>query len=93
MILASVGNEIDKPPVPQIAIEVQTSENTLKIMRDKAKYYLANGSRMVLLIYPPKQLVEVQTPEERYLFTADDVIDMGDVLPGFKLTVRDIFPQ
>jgi Uma2 family endonuclease len=61
-------------------------------MSDKAAYYLANGSQMVWLIYPNRRLVEVLTADERYLLTVDGTISGGELLPGFSIAVRDLFP-
>lgn len=86
---------IEEGPVigmPDLAIEVQSPDDTLKSMRDKADFYLANGSRMVWLFYD-KRLVEVLTPHERQLLTEDDILDGGDVLPGFSVRVGDLFPK
>jgi len=93
MVVADVGREEEKPYVPSIAIEIQSPENTLQKMREKADYYLGNGTRMVVLVYPQKQIVEVRTPDEHLLLTIDDTLDGGNVLPGFKLALRDLFPQ
>lgn len=43
-------------------------------------------------MYPKKRLIEVLTPTDRHLLTVDDTLSGGDVLPGFTLAVRDIFP-
>lgn len=62
-------------------------------MREKADYYLANGVRLVWLVYPEKHLVVVHTPDTEDILTENDTLDGGDVLPGFKLPVRDIFTK
>jgi Uma2 family endonuclease len=80
------------PYMPDLAVEVQSPDDSLKAMGDKARYYLANGSRMVWLIYTEKRLVEVLTPNDRQLLKEDDTLTGGEVLPGFQVTVRDIFP-
>lgn len=46
---------------------------------------------MVWLVYPEKQMVEVLTPVERQLLSESDVISGGEVLPGFTLTVSEVF--
>jgi hypothetical protein len=46
---------------------------------------------MVWLIYPEKRLVTVLTKESEDILTEADILDGGDVLPGFALPVRDIF--
>ncbi len=80
------------PQMPDLAIEVKSPDDTYKEMREKADYYLSNGTRMVWLIYPEKHLVEVHTPDDFSILDDADTLDGGDVLPGFKLVVREIFP-
>jgi Uma2 family endonuclease len=77
--------------MPDLAVEVKSPDDSNKEMRAKADYYLANGSRMVWLVYPDKRLVEVHTADDFQIHTIDDTLDGGDVLPGFKLAVRDVF--
>ena len=81
------------PFMPDLAVEVQSPDQSDKDMVDKAAYYLANGTRMVWLVYPEKPLVEVLTPDDRHLLTEENTLDGGDVLPGFSLSVRDIFSE
>lgn len=76
---------------PDLAVEVKSPDDSLKKMTEKAAYYLANGVRMVWLIYPKMKLVEVLTPDDRQLLNENDTLDGGSVLPGFTMAVRDIF--
>jgi Uma2 family endonuclease len=77
--------------MPDLAVEVKSPDDTYRELREKADYYLANGARMVWLIYPEKRLVEVHTPDDFDLLNDSDTLDGGDVLPGFTLPVREIF--
>jgi Uma2 family endonuclease len=79
------------PQMPDLAIEIKSPDDSLREMRDRADYYLANGSRMVWLAYPDKRIVEVYTLDDILILTEDDILDGGDVLPGFKMSVRDVF--
>lgn len=78
------------PTMPDVAVEIQSPGDSLKALREKADYYLQHGSRMVLLVLM-KRLVEVYTPDDVVILTEEDIIDGGDVLPGFKLPVKEIF--
>ncbi len=80
------------PYIPELCIEIQSPDDSAKKMVDKATFYLANGAKMVWLVYPSKQLVETLTLDERELLGIADTIDGGDVLSGFKLPVKQIFP-
>jgi len=66
-------------------------------MREKADYYLRNGSRLVCLFFTDSQTVEVRTIQGSKISAItlglDDTLDGGDVLPGFEVAVREIFPN
>lgn len=78
--------------MPDLAVEIQSPDDKLTEMREKAHFYLAHGSRMVWLVYPATRIVEVLTPDGEQVLGEDGVISGGDVLPGFTLAVKDIFP-
>ncbi|MEZ4670222.1 MAG: Uma2 family endonuclease [Anaerolineae bacterium] len=80
---------------PDLAVEVVSEdEDILK----KAHEYLTAGTKMVWAVYAEDRTVYVMTLDEKGAiislpFTGDDVLDGGDVLPGFRLAVKDIFPE
>ena len=80
------------PTMPDFAIEVQSPNDTVKAMREKATYYLANGAQLVWLIYPRKRFVEVYYANgEIDIFREGETLSPEEVLPGFSLPVTDIF--
>jgi Uma2 family endonuclease len=79
------------PEMPDLAVEVQSPDDTIKEMRDSARFYLANGSKTVWLVFPSKRIVEVYTPAEDLILTETDTITGGDLLPDFSLPVADVF--
>jgi Uma2 family endonuclease len=79
------------PQMPLLAVEVKSPDDTLKALRDKARYYLANGTRIVWLIIPEKRLVEVYTLNDEQILDVNGVLDGLEVLPGFKLPVQNVF--
>jgi Uma2 family endonuclease len=80
---------------PDLAVEVVSpDEDILK----KATEYLRAGTKRVWAIYAEDRLVYVMTLTENggilsLPFGEGDSLDGGDVLPGFTLAVKDIFPQ
>lgn len=77
---------------PDLAVEVKSPDDSYREMRDKADYYLANGVRLVWLVYPEKRIVEAYLGSgEIQILTAEDTLDGGDVLPGFSMAVTEIF--
>ncbi|MBL8155480.1 MAG: Uma2 family endonuclease [Anaerolineae bacterium] len=77
--------------LPDLCVEIQSPDDTDKQMADKAAFYLANGSKMVWLVYPSKRLVEVLTATDRQLLGLEDTLSGGEVLPGFSVAVKQIF--
>jgi Uma2 family endonuclease len=82
---------------PDLAIEVVSPSNREREMLDKAESYLQSGTRLVWVIYPQTQIVDaIRLTEQGKLsvqkIAFDGTLDGEDVLPGFKLAVRDIFP-
>jgi Uma2 family endonuclease len=78
--------------MPDFAVEIKSPTNGYDKLRDKARFYIANGTRLVWLVYPTKQIVEVYLADgSSDLFKSDEVLDGGDVFPGFKLNVATIF--
>lgn len=83
---------------PDIAVEVVSPSNRPREILDKVELYLRYGTRFVWVVYPKERVVDVyRTDEDGGLhiqkFTEADTLDGGDVLPGFTLAVRDIFPK
>lgn len=84
------------PYMPDLAIEIQSPDDDPKEMREKAAYYLANGSRMVWLIFTRKRnrRIEVYRPGQPMLtLSMDDTLNGSDVLPGFEVAVKALYEQ
>jgi Uma2 family endonuclease len=83
--------------MPDLAIEIKSPDDDWNDLIEKAEYYLQNGSQLVWLMNPENETVSVcRVGEDGSLqiqvANADDTLDGGDVLPGFTLAVRDMFP-
>lgn len=75
-----------------LAVEAISPGNTRGEMKRKLKDYFAAGVKLVWYIYPIERVVRVYTSEEDYQTLADaDELDGGDVLPGFRVSVRELF--
>jgi Uma2 family endonuclease len=78
---------------PDVAVEVVSpSETYHKVMR-KVAMVLRYGTCMVLVVDQDERTMAVHTSEGSTVLTVDDVFDGRDVMPGFQLAVRDIFPK
>lgn len=80
------------PVVPDLVVEVVSPSDRVTEVNDKVNTYLDSGVRMVWAVEPIRQRITVYTPDRRArLLNSDDVLEGGDVLPGFSLPLADIF--
>ncbi len=83
---------------PDLAIEVKSPSNTERELIEKAESYLRAGTRLVWLAYSVNKFVWVCRLAEDgdlklHKVDTKGTLDGEDVLPGFKLAVKDIFPD
>ncbi len=79
------------PFAPDLAVEVVSPNNSAAQVHTKVNKYLQYGTRMVIVVYSETRTVVVHTPSGAQTLGENDRFDGGEVLPGFKLPVRDIF--
>jgi Uma2 family endonuclease len=91
----ALAKEGYNPFPPELAVEVDfpsTYESARKL-QIKIANYLAAGT-LLWIVYPETKTVEIYAPGQPMRWVGiDDTLDGGDVLPGFTLAVRDIFPD
>jgi Uma2 family endonuclease len=84
------------PNPPELAVEVvsdESSSSELNMLRWKITNYLAAGT-IVWAVFPISQRIEIHAPNQAVrILGLNDTLDGGDVLPGFKVAVRDIFSK
>jgi Uma2 family endonuclease len=86
------------PVAPDLAVEVVSPSNKPRDLLDKIEDFFAAGTRLMWVVYPLEQVIDVYHPAENgglhiQKFTINDTLDGEDILPGFKLGVRDVFPK
>jgi Uma2 family endonuclease len=80
------------PGVPDLAVEVVSPSDRFSAVSLKVDEYLEAGTPMVVLVDPPQRSVIVYRSRTGVtVLTEDDVLDGGDVVPGWRLPVRDVF--
>jgi Uma2 family endonuclease len=79
---------------PDLAVEVLSPSNTRREMALKVRDYFLAGVRLVWLVDPGKRTVRVYTaPDESTRLTEGQALDGGDVLPGLRLPLREVFSR
>jgi Uma2 family endonuclease len=77
-----------------LAVEVISPSNTVREMRRKLDDYFSAGVRMVWYVYlEPREIVVYTSPQSSVTLRDDDVLDGGTVLPGFSVTVSDVYAE
>ena len=82
------------PGAPDLVIEVLSKDQPFLRFVDKLIFCLANGVRLIWVVDPRAELVLVLVPgEDSRVLQVGDVLDGGDVLPGFSVPVAEVMAQ
>lgn len=77
---------------PDLAVEVRSLDQSWKEVLEKVTEYLNMGVRLVWVIDPNVQRVHVFQPDqEPQVLAADNDLDGGAVLTGFRCQVAELF--
>ena len=80
------------PFAPDLAVEVMSLNDSYEDVVEKIELYRRAGVPLLWLVQPRRRAVEVfalsQPPR---LLHETDTLDGGDVIPGFRLPVADLF--
>jgi len=93
------GRKVPREPipnlVPDLAVEVLSKTNTRREMQRKLREYFAAGVTLVWYLNPKKRRVTVFTSADAQPIQLDEdgVLDGGDVLPGFRLSICEWFAR
>jgi Uma2 family endonuclease len=80
--------------IPDLAIEIVSRTNTADQVAEKLEEYFHSGVRQVWVVYPVQSKVYVYTSTTAVRILAPgDELDGGEVLPGLRLSVADLFKK
>ena len=80
------------PGAPDMAVEVVSPNDTHTLFTEKALAWLDAGSHTVLVADPLQRTVTVyRSLDDIRVLTQDATLDGGDVVPGWRLPVADLF--
>ena len=79
---------------PDLAVEVLSRGNTPREMRRKVREYFDAGVRLVWLLDPEARTMTVhRSVEDSVVLAEEDIISGGDVLPGFRVRLGELFDR
>jgi Uma2 family endonuclease len=80
------------PLAPDLAIEIISPNDLYTEVQEKVESWLRYGTRMVVALNPCHRTVAVRrSPTEVRHLTIDAVLDGEDVVPGWRIPVRELF--
>ncbi|MDQ3458220.1 MAG: Uma2 family endonuclease [Deinococcota bacterium] len=80
------------PGAPDLAVEVISPGDSYTEVEEKVVDWLEAGTHMVAVVNPRKRLITVyRSLSEVAVLTAEDSLDGGDVVPGWRVPVASLF--
>jgi Uma2 family endonuclease len=77
---------------PDLVIEVISPSEGAQQVHEKVADYMRAGTHLLWVVYPATQTVmEYRPPMEARRLTAEDSLDGGDVVPGFRYPLEKLF--
>ena len=80
------------PGAPDLAVEVLSPGDRADEVSVKVENWLSAGCQAVWVVDPRTRTITVhRSSHESTIFNPSDTLDGGDVLPGFRTPVADVF--
>jgi Uma2 family endonuclease len=80
------------PGPPDLAVEVVSPNDRRSMVEGKALHWLAAGTRAVVVLDPPLRTATVyRARDDIRVLTADERLDLSDVVPGWSAGVGEFF--
>jgi Uma2 family endonuclease len=77
---------------PDLVVEVNSPSDSMKKIQQKVQQWLAAGAQIVWSVDPKTRTVTVYDAPERVTVLGEaDELTGGDVVPGFRLPVAEVF--
>lgn len=78
--------------IPDLAVEVVSPSDPAAEVQAKVAEYFAAGVRLVWVVYPDqREIYSFEAPRTIRVLTLGDVADGGVVLPGFTMSLDEVF--
>ena len=85
-----LANDFFEPP--DIAVEIVSPEQSVNALVRRCLWYVEHGVRVALLVDPADRSVLVFRQDAKpVVLTGADRLDLGDLLPGFELSVEELY--
>lgn len=80
------------PGAPDLAVEIVSFGDDEVAMQERVREWLDAATRMLIVVEPRRRTVTVyHSRDDIRVLGEDDVLDGGDVVPGWTMPVRSLF--
>ncbi|MCI0413740.1 Uma2 family endonuclease [bacterium] len=80
------------PGAPDLAVEVTSPSDSFSETEGKVLRWLEAGSRMVIVADPRKKTITVyRSRTDIKVLKEEDILDCGDIIPGYRLSLKGVF--
>lgn len=80
------------PGSPDLAVEVISPNDTFHEVQEKTLEWIAAGAVAVLVLDPDERTATVyRAGGEAHVYGEGEALDLGDAVPGFSLSVAELF--
>lgn len=78
---------------PDLVVEVKSPADSLAALRSKIDEFLAQGTRIGILINPEHYWLEIRRPSQPpERFQGSDCLTLPDLLPGWEVAISELWP-
>ncbi len=75
---------------PLVAVEIRSDSQSKTAQRKKAAEYIQSGVKLSILVFPGESIEVYRLGHDVLVLSADDILDGYNVLPGFKIPVKEL---
>ncbi|MEX2092024.1 MAG: Uma2 family endonuclease [Pirellulales bacterium] len=91
---AKISSEGFLETMPELVVEVRSKNDTTTEINEKVADYLKSGVKLVWIAEPANEtVVEHRSGQPPKTLGKDDTLPCEDVIPGFRLSLADLFRQ
>jgi Uma2 family endonuclease len=82
------------PGAPDLAVEVLSPDDRVSEVEEKVSEWLSSGSQQVWVVSPKLRTVTIYTSlTDIVMLTEKDTLGGGGVVPGFEISIAEIFAE
>ncbi|HLO49529.1 MAG TPA: Uma2 family endonuclease [Kamptonema sp.] len=79
--------------VPNLVVEIKSQSDRIPKLQAKLQMYLQQGAEIGILVDPDREWVEVYRPNgSNQGFGNGDILTLPDLLPGWELSISELWP-